>query len=76
VYNIGKIRELDSGRIRKAKLARSAFTFAVSVAVKHLPPQLSFFMPCVGKNPCPSRYWLGENIETVTRPDFFAPLNR
>ncbi len=34
MYNIGKIRELDSGRIRKAKLARTAFTFAVSVAVK------------------------------------------
>jgi hypothetical protein len=34
VYDIGKIRQLDSGKIRKARLARSALTFAVSVAVK------------------------------------------
>jgi hypothetical protein len=34
MYDIGKIRELDSGKIRKARLARSALTFAVSVAVK------------------------------------------
>ncbi len=42
MYNIGKIRELDSGRIRKAKLARSAFTFAVSVAVKGPLPNMDF----------------------------------
>jgi hypothetical protein len=40
------------------------------VLKKHLPPQLSSFMPCVGKIPRPSRYWLGENIKTVSRPNF------
>jgi hypothetical protein len=34
VYDIVIIRELESGKIRKAGLARSALTFAVSVAVK------------------------------------------
>jgi hypothetical protein len=34
VYDIDIIRELDSGKIRKAGLACSALTFAVSVAVK------------------------------------------
>ncbi len=34
MYDIDIIRELDSGKIRKAGLARSALTFAVSVAVK------------------------------------------
>ncbi len=45
VYDIGKIRELDSGKIRKARLARSALTFAVSVALKpatkHATPMIS-----------------------------------
>ncbi len=45
MYDIGKIRELDSGKIRKARLARSALTFAVSVAVKpatkHATPMIS-----------------------------------
>ena len=34
MYDIDIIRELESGKIRKAGLARSALTFAVSVAVK------------------------------------------
>ncbi len=45
VYDIDIIRELDSGKIRKAGLARSALTFAVSVAVKpatkHATPMMS-----------------------------------
>jgi hypothetical protein len=34
VYDIDIIRELESGKIRKAGLARSTLTFAVSVTVK------------------------------------------
>jgi hypothetical protein len=45
LYDIDIIRELDSGKIRKAGLARSALTFAVSVAVKpatkHATPMMS-----------------------------------
>jgi hypothetical protein len=60
-YDIGKIRELDPGKILKAKLTRSAFTFAVSVAVKGSLPT-SWTSPRLGWSfswtsstpPCPT----------------------
>ena len=44
VYIIDIIRELESDKIRKAGLARSALTFAVSVAVK---PATMYAMPTI-----------------------------
>jgi hypothetical protein len=45
MYDIDIIRELDSGKIRKAGLARSALTFAVSVAVKPATKNATPMMP-------------------------------
>ncbi len=50
--------------------ARSYF----SPVKKHLPPQLSFFMLCVGKNLAPPIYWLGE-ISGPFRVPIFRPAN-
>ncbi len=47
VYVIDIIRELESGKIRKAGLARSALTFAESVAVK---PATMHVMPTISIN--------------------------
>jgi hypothetical protein len=47
VYIIDIIRELESGKIRKAGLARTALTFAVSVAVK---PATIYAMPTISIN--------------------------
>jgi hypothetical protein len=47
VYDIDIIRELESVKIRKAGLARSALTFAVSVAVK---PATIYIMPTISIN--------------------------
>jgi hypothetical protein len=47
VYIIDIIRELEPDKIRKARLARSALTFAVSVAVK---PATMYAMPTISIN--------------------------
>ena len=47
VYIIDIIRELEPDKIRKARLARSALTFAVSVAVK---PATIHAMPTISIN--------------------------
>ncbi len=47
MYDIDIIRELGSGKIRKAGLARSALTFAVSVAVT---PATTYVMPTISIN--------------------------
>ena len=47
VYIIDIIRELEPDKIRKAGLARSALTFAVSVAVK---PATIYVMPTISIN--------------------------
>jgi hypothetical protein len=47
VYDIDIIRELESGKIRKAGLACSALTFAVSVAVK---PATIYIRPTISIN--------------------------
>ena len=46
-YVIDIIRELESDKIRKAGLARSALTFAVSVAVK---PATIYVVPTISIN--------------------------
>ncbi len=47
MYDTNVIRELGSGKIRKAGLARSALTFAVSVTVK---PATIYVMPTISIN--------------------------
>jgi hypothetical protein len=49
-------------------------TLYFSMLKKHLPPQLSFDMLCVGKIPAPPIYWLGENQDHFAS-QFFRPAN-
>jgi hypothetical protein len=66
-YIIDIIRELESGKIRKVGLARSALTFAVSVTehtsvVSGLLPYVQFIHPPSGETKFFFSLWISRSI--------------